>query len=178
MKKLSITTLFTFCLLLVSISVINAQVLRPTGAIQNTNLQYISGSIEGVVYIKKNALPPGTSINQVVVAVKQGLKACEFVPQSEGFFSAQYIHVSKSKVLGNVATVSLKSNTDSYAIEYSIPKLPLMKPLRVDIVGNAVKNLGIGVEPLLKNFPVAYLTTCDNTFECYNFSAAYIPPPK
>lgn len=178
MKKLYFPAVFTFCLLFVAQFTLNAQISRQAGAVQNNTLQYINGSIEGAVYIKKSDIPAGHNINQIAVAVKQSLKAFEFIPQNDGFVAQQSIEIPKSKPLSNIAIISVKSNPDNYAIEYVIQKLPLMKPLRVELVGNSLQNLGLMTNAQLKNFPVAYLTTCDNTFECYSFNLSPIQIPK
>jgi hypothetical protein len=179
MKKQFITTLLSLCFIAVALQTAGAQIrATPTNTIASTPLQYLSGSIQGAVYIKKTALPPGKTINHVAYALKNSLKAVEFIPQNKGFYSQHSIDQDHTKTLGNAAVVSVKTTADSYIVEYVIEKLPIMKPLTVRALGTSLQSLGFGLDPHLKNFPVAYLTTCDNTFECFNFNGRYIEPPK
>ena len=181
MKKLPIVALCTICLLLISAQFSHAQRIRKAQTQLNTpSPAYVlfSGTIKGTIYLKKAAIPNNVSINKIVLGLKQGLKAVEFIPQNSGFYPNHSINVEKVKMLNNAATVSVKSNGDSYAIQYAITKLPIMKPLTVRLASNTLKSMYFSLEPLLKSFPVAYLTACDKTFECYNFRGGFIDPPK
>lgn len=177
MKKLNLIGLFTVLCFVFSLSSANAQMRRAaTSTPSNLSAAYpTSGSIEGSIIIKKADIPNTTNINQIVSAVQQDLKAFEFVPQNNGLLSDQYIHVSKTKPLRASAQVSVQSSGDKFILKYTIQKVPLMRPMIVKLTGNAAKNIRFAVDPLLKNFPVAYLTSCDHTFECYNFAGVFIP---
>ncbi|MEZ4994546.1 MAG: hypothetical protein R2824_29260 [Saprospiraceae bacterium] len=179
MKKQFITTLLSICFIAFAFQTSQAQIrVQPASGISTSPAQYVLGSIKGAVYIKKTALPPGQNINQVAYALKQGLKAVEYLPQNQGFFSQHSIDQDHVKVFGNQAVVNVKTTADSYIVEYVIEKLPIMKPMTVRAVGSSIKNLSFMLDPHLKNFPVAYLTSCDNTFECFNFNGYYLAPPK
>jgi hypothetical protein len=176
MKMLSTITLFAICLFVLALPTSQAQVLRKAGSPTNITSAYpTSGSIKGAIYIKKTDIPNTTNINQVVVAVKQGLKAFQFIPQNNGLLSDQYIHVSKVQPIRATTQVKVKSSGNNFIIEYEIRQLPVMRPMVVKLTGNAAKNIRFAANPLLKNFPVAYLTSCDPTFECYNFQGTFIP---
>lgn len=177
MKKLSLFTFLTvFCLVLFH-QTSEAQIIRRASS-TSTNLSTVyptSGAIKGSIFIEKAKIPNTTNINQIASAIQQGLKAFEFVPQNNGLMSDQYIHVSKVKPLRASTQVNVQSSGDNFIVEYVIQKVPTMRPMMVKLVGDAAKNIRFAVDPLLKNFPVAYLTTCDQTFECYNFKGVFIP---
>lgn len=178
MKKQFITTFLSLCFVAFAFESVSAQIRAQPGHISSKPVYYVLGSIEGSINIKKTKLPPGKNINHVAYALKQSLRAVEFIPQNQGFVSQHSIDQGHVKVLGNPAVVSVKTTADSYVIEYTIQKLPIMKPMTVRAIGNGLQGMGLALEPLLKNFPVAYLTSCDKTFECFNFNAYYLAPPK
>lgn len=176
MKKFSIITLFSFCFLALSITSSQAQVIRR--AATSSSLSAVSansGAIQGVIYISKSSIPNTTNINQIAAIIKQDLKAFQFAPQNNGLLSDQYIHVNKTNPVVASNEVNVKSSGASYMIEYTIHKVPLMRPMMVKLTGQAAKSIRFAVEPQLKNFPVAYLTNCDRNFECYNFKGMFIP---
>lgn len=176
MKKLSVILTATLCFLALSLQ--NSQAQTTRAATSSTNLSaayYVNGSIEGSIFIKKADIPNSTSIYQISQAVQQGLKAFQFAPQNNGLLSDQYIHVAKGQILNTNTVVNIQSSNDAFTIKYTIQNVPIMKPVMVKLVGNAAKNIRFAVDPLLKNFPVAYLTSCDRTFECYNFRGVFIP---
>ncbi len=177
MKKLSIFTLLTVFCCVLFLQTSEAQVIRRASSTSTnlTSAYSTSGSIKGAIFVKKSEIPNTTNINQIASAIQQGLRAVEFVPQNNGLLSDQYIHVSKVKPLRASTQVSVKSSGDSFIVEYVIQKVPTMRPMMVKLTGDAAKNIRFAVDPLLKNFPVAYLTTCDSTFECYNFRGVFIP---
>lgn len=174
MKKLSLVSLITFCMLVLGIQSTTAQVINRTN-LSTSNVYLATGNIEGSIQIKKSDIPNTTNINQIALVVKNGLKAFEFDPQNNGLLADQYIHVAKGHLVNATTVVSVKSTTDTYVIDYAIQQVPLMKPMMVKLIGDAAKTIRFAVDPILKNFPVAYLTTCDRTFECYNFRGVFIP---
>ncbi|PHN04287.1 hypothetical protein [Flavilitoribacter nigricans] len=176
MKKFTTIAFFAFFLIATTIQIAQAQVISRTNTTQDLSAaSYTSGAIKGSIVIAKSSIPNTTSINQIAGIIKQGLRAFEFVPQNNGLVSDQYIHVNKVSPVAATTDIAVKSNTANFIIEYTIHKVPLMRPMVVRLTGQAAKDIRFAVEPMLKNFPVAYLTGCDRTFECYNFKGIFIP---
>lgn len=173
MKKLFITLSCVFFFVAVSYS----QIIRQQSNAQMTYAY--SGSILGTIYIQKASMPAGVSINQIAQAVQQGLRAYAFVPQSSGGFAPHYSLVdNKTQALSGSTAVNVQATTTTFMIKYKISKLPIMKPMTVRMKPFGIAGHNFAMEPSLKSFPVAYLTNCDKVFECFNFSASFIPFPK